>query len=117
MFYLLIFRVRLPPRLYSGNKKAGKPRDQRVAGCSFFIVTFFELFGGNRAAFPLAFGTHRGLDSGGQVVRHRGHDLEPNRLNGATPAIDSRVRFPSPPYGSENEVLMAKGAKSAADAK
>src|SRR5271165_1837700 len=26
MFYLLIFRVRLPPRLYSGNKKAGKPR-------------------------------------------------------------------------------------------
>ena len=26
MFYLPIFRVRLPPRLYSGNKKAGKPR-------------------------------------------------------------------------------------------
>jgi hypothetical protein len=41
MFYLLIFRAPLPPRLYSGNKKAGKPRDHRVvvsspAGCKSF---------------------------------------------------------------------------------
>jgi len=40
MFYLLIFRVRLPPRLYSGNKKAGKPRS---APFTFWISTAFPL--------------------------------------------------------------------------
>jgi hypothetical protein len=34
MFYLLILRVRLPPRLYSGNKKAGK---RRSAPFTFWI--------------------------------------------------------------------------------
>ena len=37
MFYLLIFRVRLPPRLYSGNKKAGK---RRSAPFTFEFTSF-----------------------------------------------------------------------------